>query len=298
MISSEGSQGSDRPARWPAGAKSAAFFSFDVDGESWLIGADERNAKLPVTMSQAAYGPRVGVFEILRLLERYEVPATFFVPAWIAGRYPRTLAAIIEGGHEVGLHGDKHERPDLLEPAAEREIVERSIDVLERACGERPRGYRAPGAEVSRDTVSILAACGVRYSSQFMDDVVPYFHRPPELPEVVEIPIHWTCDDWGYSMVSPYALPVGHANPIATSDDIIAVWRDEFAGIRAMSGIFVLVNHPQVTGRPGRLRTLEALLADATGADDVWIANGRQIDEHWRAAHAPTTTERSTLSDG
>jgi peptidoglycan/xylan/chitin deacetylase (PgdA/CDA1 family) len=277
---------SDRDARargrWPVGARAAAFFSFDVDGESWLLGADERNAGLPVTMSQAAYGPRVGAFEILALLARYEVRATFFVPAWVARQYPRTLAAIVEGGHEVGLHGDKHERPDLLDREEELEIVQRSIEVLHEAAGQRPRGYRAPGAEVSPDTVSILAECGVRYSSQFMDDIVPYFHRPTNLPEVVEIPMHWTCDDWGYSMVSPYALPVAHVNPIATSEHIISVWRDELEGARAMGGVFVLVNHPQVTGRPGRLRTLEALLEAAKTADDVWIANGAQIDEHWR----------------
>ena len=45
---------------WPGGKAVAAFFSFDLDGESWLLAVDRRNADLPITMSQAAYGPKVG----------------------------------------------------------------------------------------------------------------------------------------------------------------------------------------------------------------------------------------------
>jgi peptidoglycan-N-acetylglucosamine deacetylase len=90
---------------WPDGKQAAGLFSFDVDGESVWINIDQRNAQLPVTMSQAQYGPRVGVFEILRILRRHQVPATFFVPTATVQRYPDTLAAIVDEGHEVGLHG-------------------------------------------------------------------------------------------------------------------------------------------------------------------------------------------------
>lgn len=71
---------------WPDGKQAAALFSFDVDGESVWINIDQKNAQLPVTMSQAQYGPQVGVFEILRILRRHQVPATFFVPTATAAR--------------------------------------------------------------------------------------------------------------------------------------------------------------------------------------------------------------------
>lgn len=280
---------------WPEGARSAAFFSFDVDGEAWLLGADERNARLPVTLSQAAYGPKVGVFQILKLLSRYEVTTTFFVPSWVAQNHPATVGAIVEAGHEVGLHGHLHERPDLLSREEELEIVGRSIGILESMTGTRPVGYRAPGAEVSQATVGILAEHGVRYSSQFMDDVFPYFH--PGSSEVLELPIHWVCDDWGYSMVSPYAFPAPQVNPYVTNQHVIEAWSAEFDGIAEMGGLFVLVNHPQVTGRPARLQTLEELLAKARNSAGVWIANGRQIDSMWRERRpsVPSGRERAGL---
>lgn len=287
-------------SRWPIGFHAAAFFSFDVDGEAWLLGADPRNGDLPVTMSQARYGPRVGVFEILRVLRNREVPATFFVPSLVAQAYPDTVRTIRAEGHEIGLHGHLHERPDLLAPEQEVEITKKSIEILTELTGERPIGYRAPGAEVSGRTMHVLADHGVQYASQFMDDVFPYFQElPGRESALLELPIHWTLDDWSYSMVSPYSLPTPHANSIRTTDEIVAIWTNELDAIHAMGGLYVLVNHPQVTGRPGRLATLDRTIARAREHGDIWIANGGQINAHWRnsGARAPSAAERLARQD-
>jgi peptidoglycan/xylan/chitin deacetylase (PgdA/CDA1 family) len=278
---------------WPAGYTATAFFSYDIDGEAWLLGDDPRNAGLPVTLSQARYGPTVGAFEILRILERLDVRATFFVPSAVAEKFPDTVRAVSAGGHEVALHGHLHERPNRLTEAQEREVTERSIEILERLSGTRPVGYRAPGAEVSPHTIAILAEHGVRYTSQHMDDVFPYLH-----PEgLLELPIHWTLDDWSYSMISPYAFPAGQENPVRTSREILEIWSDELDAIATMGGLFTLVNHPQVSGRPGRLKTVEGIIRHAQANPAIWIANGRQIDAHWRSsgAVAPAPAERGRL---
>jgi peptidoglycan/xylan/chitin deacetylase (PgdA/CDA1 family) len=286
--------------RWPDGSRAAAFFSFDVDGEAWLLGADPRNEGLPVTLSQARYGPRVGVFEILRILRRRGVRVTFFVPSAVAEWHPDTVRAIVGEGHEVGLHGHLHERPDRLTPAEEREITARSIDILSELTGSRPTGYRAPGAEASSSTIAILEEHGISYDSSFMDDVFPYFHPPSggvgaaPAGQVLEVPIHWTLDDWSYSMVSPYAFPAGQGNPIRLSRDIVEIWTDELRAISAMGGLFVLVQHPQVSGRPGRLQTVDGIIAAAQDTDGLWIASGAEIDAWWRSGglEAPTGAER------
>lgn len=269
------------PGVWPNGARCAAFFSFDVDGEAWLLTRDARNAERPITLSQAQYGPRVGVFEILRLLKAYGVTATFFIPSWIAERYPIALDAVLTEGHEVALHGHLHENAEALSAEEERDVVGKSIEILERLTGTRPVGHRTPGGEASSSTVQILHEFRVDYSSAYMDDVFPYFH---DGTSVLEIPFHWPCDDWWYSMVSPFALPSPDVQAMAPNEHIVSIWTSVFDGIRRMGGVFTLVNHPQVTGRPHRLPTLEALLRRATAADDVWIANGREIDAHYRSA--------------
>ena len=64
----------------PGGAKIAASFTFDVDGESAAIAADAGLATSMSAMSHQAYGPLVGVHRILNILDVHSVKSTFFVP--------------------------------------------------------------------------------------------------------------------------------------------------------------------------------------------------------------------------
>ena len=268
---------------WPQGKQFAAFFSFDVDGESWLLAIDRRNADLPVTMSQAAYGPKFGVYRILEILAELEVRSTFFVPSWIAERYPRAVEAILEGNHEIGLHGHIHERPDLLTESDETAIVDKSIAILTKASGRSPIGHRAPLSEISSATSRLLAERGVEYTSHHMDSPFPYYHNL-DGRSLLELPMHWVGDDWGYAMVSPNAYPAPHVNPIMTNDHVVSVWSNELDGIAGLGGLFTLVNHPQVTGRPYRLATLYRIILRAREAG-AWIANGEELNRYWRKVH-------------
>src|ERR1700709_19049 len=103
---------------WPQGHRCAAMLCLDVDGETTALSEDGGLARRRTLMSQCEYGPRVGVPRILELLAHLRVPATFFVPGYIAEMHPRMLEAIVAGGHEIGLHGYLHEKLAQLEPAA------------------------------------------------------------------------------------------------------------------------------------------------------------------------------------
>src|SRR5215467_15790810 len=133
---------------WPSGMTSAASLTFDVDAESVWLAMDPANADRPGVLSQARYGPLVGLPLILDLLAEKGVRATFFVPGVNVSLYPEAIASIIEGGHEVGLHGYTHTRPSLLSPEDERSELERSFEELTDA-GGTVVGYRAPGWDVS-----------------------------------------------------------------------------------------------------------------------------------------------------
>src|SRR5438874_5156415 len=65
-----------QPNAWPNGARVAVLLSFDVDNETVALRFGEPN---PGTLSQGQYGSREGLGRVLRLLERYKVPATFFI---------------------------------------------------------------------------------------------------------------------------------------------------------------------------------------------------------------------------
>ena len=71
---------------WRRGAATVAVLSFDVDAEAPILAEGDHYAEDLSTMSHQAYGPRVGVPRILRLLATREIEATFFVPGVTAER--------------------------------------------------------------------------------------------------------------------------------------------------------------------------------------------------------------------
>jgi len=102
--------------RWPHGKRAACAFTFDLDAETlWLA----RGVNEPVTLSQGTFGVLEALPRILDLLRQAEIPASFFVPAWVAEHHPDAVKSIVAGGHEVGCHGDVHEKVSDLDAAQE-----------------------------------------------------------------------------------------------------------------------------------------------------------------------------------
>ena len=83
-----------RTVAWKGAARCAVSLTFDVDGETLWISNDPANARRPGILSHGAYGPKVGVPLILELLDRYAIQGTFFVPGWIAEKYPDVVERI------------------------------------------------------------------------------------------------------------------------------------------------------------------------------------------------------------
>ena len=66
---------------WPQSTKCVVMLSFDLDGTSALLYRDPEAVHRPTALSRAEFGPKVGVFRILDLLDTYYIPASFFTPA-------------------------------------------------------------------------------------------------------------------------------------------------------------------------------------------------------------------------
>jgi len=234
------------------------MLTFDVDGESLWLNRDAANQHRAVTLSQGRYGPKVGVPRILRLLDKYQIKATFFVPGWIAENHPEMVAQIDAGGHEIGHHGYLHEWPDRIgSEEREEELLLKGIEILEKMTGKRPLGYRAPGWEFSRYTLALLSKHGFTYSSNMMDAESPYIHRlGEESPPVVELPVQWLIDDSAYALFN-LQIPGGKQRP---NSELFEIWSEEFDGLYEEGGCFVLTMHPQIIGRPSRTKMLERLI--------------------------------------
>jgi peptidoglycan/xylan/chitin deacetylase (PgdA/CDA1 family) len=65
------------PTSWPGGANVAVALSFDFDNETLQLRNGDTS---PARLSTGEYGSRAALPRVLELLERYEIPATFFIP--------------------------------------------------------------------------------------------------------------------------------------------------------------------------------------------------------------------------
>lgn len=266
---------------WPEGKRAAASFTFDVDAESAILFDHPESAGWLDVMSHQAYGPRTGVPRLLRVLDRQGIRATFFVPGYTAERWPEAIRAIRDAGHEIGHHGYLHEgarsAPDG--ETEERRLI-RGLEALHEVAGVRPVGYRAPMWELSYRLPAILARHGFLYDSGLMDADHPYrlaTGPEPGAPSIVELPAHWSLDDW-----EPYNyLPgITGSGVIASPSEVLARWTLELEAIVAEGGLFMLTNHPFVSGRPSRAVALETLMERARAIDGLWIASAQEIAAH------------------
>jgi peptidoglycan/xylan/chitin deacetylase (PgdA/CDA1 family) len=269
---------------WPAGYRAAACFTFDMDAESPILFEHPEAAGWLDVMSHQAYGPRTGVARILRILDRQQVRATFFIPGYTAEHWPDAAQAVRDAGHEIGHHGYLHEGAHSAPDAEteERRLL-RGLEALDGVLGVRPVGYRAPMWELTDRIPALLARHGFLYDSGLMDADHPYLLATApgaDAPTIVELPIHWSLDDW-----EPYAYLPGITGTglIASPADLLARWTLELEAMVADGGCFVLTNHPFISGRPSRAVALEELIRRAKAIDGLWIASAKEIAQHVRS---------------
>ena len=257
---------------WPGSYKAAASLTFDFDAETVWVALDPANADRPGVLSIGAYGARVGVSLILDTLARHSVRATFFVVGRNAELYPELVKRMIAEGHEVAIHGYTHTPPAQLSPEEEERELVMARNALE-AVGATITGYRSPSWDVSPVTLDLLTRHGLEYSSQFMADIRPYRHEGRTL---IELPIQWVLDDWPYFAFGPGQMD----RPIQATGPVETIWREEFDGICALGGHFILTMHPQVIGRPSRVALLDRFIGHIRSRPDVWIATCAEVARH------------------
>lgn len=266
---------------WPAGVRAAACLTFDLDAESPILFEHPEAAGWLDVMTHQAYGPLTGVPRLLRILDRQQVRATFFVPGYSAEQWPDVVRSIRDAGHEIAHHGYLHEGAHTARDVEEEERrLIRGLEALDAVAGVRPVGYRGPMWELTYDTPALLATHGFRYDSGLMDADHPYrlaTSAEEGAASIVELPGHWALDDW-----EPYVyLPgLSGSGVISSPAEVIARWTLELEALVDEGGLFMLTNHPFVSGRASRAAGLERLIRHAKGIDGLWIATAGEIAAH------------------
>jgi peptidoglycan-N-acetylglucosamine deacetylase len=255
------------PKSWPNGARVAVCLSFDVDNE--LL---QRANPLPVPLSVGEYGATTSLPRILELLDRHQVPATFFIPAMSAMLHPEMVPSIVaKGRHEIGVHGWIHEFwPGIGDAAKEQQLLAQSIAYLTKASGKRPAGVRAPSSGFSPHTFDLIRRAGFLYDSSLLAADEPYEIASNGQPSgVIELPISEVDNDYVY-----YGETANGALP--SPDAVFQIYKAEFDLALQEKTMFILTQHPHVGGRRSRIVQLDRLITYIKSKGDVWFATMEQ----------------------
>jgi peptidoglycan/xylan/chitin deacetylase (PgdA/CDA1 family) len=258
------------------------LLTFDFDAEALWEGA--YGVTTPSVLSRGAYGANLGMPRILALLERYGIPATFFVPGITAERYPDLVRRAHAAGHEIGHHGYLHVSPTTQSEDEERAALVRGLEVLERITGARPVGYRSPSWDLSPHSLRLLADHGFLYDSSLMAWDAPYLVSVDEgRRDLVEVPISWELDDAPYFL---FAFRPAYRVGLADPGRVLRIWRAEFDAAQAEGGTVCYTMHPQLIGRHHRLALLEGLVRHVRQHPGARFARAGDAARACRAAGA------------
>ena len=262
------------PKSWPNGARAAVALTFDTDTEAPLL---RDGTTSPTTLSASDFGAQSGIQRILAMLERRNVPATFFVTGVDAMLHPEMLAAILKNGkHEVGVHGWIHEFPPRLADGEEERLLDKAIDYLTTVTHKRPLGYRAPSWAFSGVTLDLIRKKGFLYDSSLQALDEPYEIRSRgEDTGLVELAIDWTLTE------TPY---LGQNGRMPSPELLYKLYRSEFDGAYREGTTFILTLHPYLSGHRAPMEQLDAFVVYMQSKHDVWFATCAQIAEYVKRA--------------
>lgn len=288
-------------------------FGADVDSVAGQIGS-YGGGDSPSDIQRGVFASEVGNIRLLNLFRKYKLKTSFFIPGHSIESFPDVVKRIAAEGHEIGAHGYTHENPIAMTPTQEEAILVKSIELIEKFSGKKPRGYVAPWWEMSNSTAALLLKYGFRYDhSQGYRDFQPFYARVGDSwtvidyskraeewmrpmvhgkeIDLVEIGANWCVDDLP-PMLFMKKVPNSHG--FVNPRDIEQMWRDQFDWVyREMDyGVFPMTIHPDVSGRPHVILMLERLIEHINRHDGVRWLTLEEMAEDFRRRYPFTAATR------
>ncbi|OZI60837.1 polysaccharide deacetylase family protein [Bordetella genomosp. 11] len=260
---------------WPNGARTAVVLTFLV--ESWSEGkappyspmtSPPRPGALDLTGIQwSEYGARAGAYRLMRLARDHGLPATFCVNARVAELFPSVVKQILESGFELAGHNYAQDQvlPGLDEKE-EREVIQCSLDILERVSGVRPCGWLSSTIAVTERTSSLLAEAGMLWHGDY---------------NYLDLPCKLDTPNGGLVAI-PHSDYADNRVLRASPRDFLQCYLDTFEYLhrKEPNGFINITMHGHFGGRPLVSAMLDRILTHLRSFPDVWFPRHDEL-AHW-----------------
>lgn len=259
-------------ATWPNGKRIAV--SVTVMFEAWpddsapnysvQTTALKKGAVDHAAKAWSTYGGRVGVWRLIRTLDRLQIPGTFFTNSLCTERYPDAVKQIVRSGHDVAGHSHTHDDVLSYMPLDEQEaMIRRSVDQLQDCAGKKVTGWGSPVVQFTPETAGFLAKAGLSWTTDVTYADLPIRIRTPH-GDIAGVP---TTDFSDNRLLK------------ADTRGLYNVYKSTFDYLREHEpmSLLVMVLHCQFGGRPLVTSAVNELLTYFSQFPDVWFARHEEL---------------------
>lgn len=222
------------------------------------------------------YGMRVGFWRLKTMLERVGARPTVTLNARVCETYPEVVKTCVDLGWELNAHGFEQMPMHKLED--QRGSILKTMDMIEKAWGRRPRGWFGPGLTQTFDTLDYLSEAGIEYIGDWVLDDEPVTLKTTHKP-VVALPYNFEVHDIVIMALQHHA-----------ANEMYSRARDQFECLYAESlerpKIMAIAMHPYLSGVPHRIGHVERTFRELLAHEGVACWNGEQILDWYKREQA------------
>jgi len=213
------------------------------------------------------YGMRVGFWRLKEMFERLKVTPTIALNARVCETYAPVVQACVDAGWELNAHG--YDQVPMHKVEDQKGSIEKTITMIEKFWGKRPRGWFGPGLTQNFDTIDYLSEAGIEYIGDWVLDEEPVTlktrHRPMvalpysfELHDIVLMNLQHQSSDMMYRRV------IDHFDVV-------------YGEAQQRAKIMAVAMHPYLSGVPHRFGYVERLFEEILSKPGVACWDGEHI---------------------
>lgn len=266
----------------------------DGRNEGWgeyniQIGPDIRDLG---TETHFEYGSRVGIWRLVRLLERFKIPATISATAKALEMNPEVVAWMKQSQHDLLGHGLRWTELYTMSREQERRELHESVALYSKLTGERPLGWNSRSFPSVHTFDLIKEEGGFEYYSDPCNDDIPYFVEAPA-GRLLVVPYSKTYNDSRFLIAPGYGNPMDFVQDVCAGIDFL-LDEAEDAGARMMT----VAVHARWTGQGNRASGLKRIIEHAIEKPGVAFMRRLDMARHFTNTygHLPTLPLRPGTS--
>lgn len=232
-----------------------------------------------VGYSHRDYANRVGHWRMAELMTKHGFPGSVSLSVALCDHIPEVVEDAVNRGWEFFSHGIYNTRYAYgMSEAEERAIIEDSIETVERATGQRIRGWLAPALTHTPRTLDLIAEYGLDYTCDLYHDDQPTDvkvarGRLTAIPYSLEVNDH-------------YGFFIYNMSPREYAATLIRQY-ERLAAEGGTSGTVMCIPlHSYLIGQPHRIGPFEEVLRHIAADDRAWIARAGEIVDSFRGQTA------------